>query len=186
MRKSFWIVLTLLLLAFLAPNARADSYTINFTLLAETVAPTSGAFDYDPATNQFTDFTVVWDGLTFDLTSSANTATLTGGSPSCVSAFSGPQAVLAMLTTCAASQPTTWNAGNFLLYETFDINDAGNGIQAVDISGAFPSSQNDGLAGYGGAVAAPVATPIATPEPSSLALIVAGVGLALALRKLIS
>jgi len=47
-----------------------------------------------------------------------------------------------------------------------------------------PASQNDGLDGGGGAVATPVATPIATPEPSSLALIIAGVGLALALRKL--
>jgi PEP-CTERM motif len=182
MRKLFWIILTLLFLAFLAPGARADSYTIDFTLLGGNLAPTSGAFDYDPATNQFTNFTVVWDGFTFDLTSSANTVTLTGGSPSCVSAFSGPQAVLAMLTTCAASQPIIWSAGDFLGYESFDMNDVGNGIQEADVSDGFLNSQSDGLSGYGGAVA----SPIATPEPSSMALLCAGVALAFALRKLIA
>jgi hypothetical protein len=55
-------------------TTRADTittYTINFTTTFGS-APTSGSFTYDSTTPGFKNFRVVWNGLTFDLTSGAN------------------------------------------------------------------------------------------------------------------
>ena len=80
MRKSLW-VFTLLFVASAAPLARADSitnYTITFTTSTGT-PPTSGSFTYNSTTPQFSDFFVSWDGITYNLTASANNP-FTGGS----------------------------------------------------------------------------------------------------------
>jgi nucleoside-specific outer membrane channel protein Tsx len=73
MRKSFWIIPIALFVAIGAPRVSADTltdYTIAFTRFDPSdLLPTSGSFQYDSTTNQFTSFQVVWDGFTFDLTS---------------------------------------------------------------------------------------------------------------------
>ena len=51
------------------------TYNISFTLTTGTTAPTSASFVYDSAAvagARFSSFVVNWDGLTFDLTASAN------------------------------------------------------------------------------------------------------------------
>jgi hypothetical protein len=55
-------------------------YNINFTLDTGTITPTA-SFGYDAslATNRFSDFTFVFNGITFDLTTSANA--LSPGAP---------------------------------------------------------------------------------------------------------
>ena len=76
MRKSLWIVLTILFVAVCVPAARADSYidgTISFTVTAGNVAaPPTGTFIYDATTQSFTSFGVTWDGIAIDLSGSAN------------------------------------------------------------------------------------------------------------------
>src|SRR5579863_7894850 len=65
-----------LLLAAPAADASPLSYDIDFTAFNFMgPPPTSGSFTYDASAaigSQFSDFTVVWDGLTFDLTAAAN------------------------------------------------------------------------------------------------------------------
>jgi hypothetical protein len=73
MQKTLWVV-TLLFVASAAPLARAGSiinYTITFATSTGT-NPTSGSFTYNSTTPQFSNFLVTWDGITFNLTSSAN------------------------------------------------------------------------------------------------------------------
>jgi hypothetical protein len=112
MRKSLWII-ALVFAAIGAPNAHADvtEYTINFT--GGSPNPTSGSFDFDnnPADlTPFSDFTVVWEGLTFDLTSAANSA-FVYGVPPCISA-AGAQAAFQLLTVCADDPSTQWVVSN--------------------------------------------------------------------------
>lgn len=50
-------------------------YDIDFTSFFNPNPPISGSFDYDasaPVGSQFSDFTVIWEGFTFDLTAAAN------------------------------------------------------------------------------------------------------------------
>jgi hypothetical protein len=61
--------------ALVAPAAMADPidltpYTLSFS--GSPLLPSSGSFTYDPDTPHFTSFLVTWQGIIFDLTSSAN------------------------------------------------------------------------------------------------------------------
>ena len=152
MRKSFWIVLTLLLLAFLAPNAHADSYTVTFVCTyGSCITPTAPPVD---STNDPT-LAITYDLLqisvplpaTFDYTAS-------------------------WLWTAATDFPSA---------STFGFN-IGNPTTAWF---GVTEPNTTGLS-YDQAIGTLTFTPIATPEPSSLALILAGIGFVLALRKLIA
>ena len=58
--------------AALIPGMAAPiTYNINFTTTTG-IAPTSGVFTYDAATTTFTSFIVLWNGITLDFTSVAN------------------------------------------------------------------------------------------------------------------
>jgi hypothetical protein len=77
MFRSRRAVRVLLLMGVMGSGAFAAAipYTINFTTFAGSSLPTSGSFTYDSAAalgSQFASFLVGWDGLTFDLTSEAN------------------------------------------------------------------------------------------------------------------
>jgi hypothetical protein len=122
MRKSLGIVPVLLLFAALiAPNAHADTvtdYTITFALrgtMYGTINASSGAFTYDDTSSQFTRFTLLWDGILFDLTSGANAPTIdTGGPfgplPGCLTSTSGAAASLSLLTSCSTDPESFWGA----------------------------------------------------------------------------
>lgn len=106
----------LLAAAFGAAAAKPGpiNYTINFTTTAG-VGPTAGAFTYDAATSTFTNFLVTWDGLSFNLTSSANAPGSLGNVPSCVGG-TGPAAAFALLNgACVPPDPgvtVNWQASN--------------------------------------------------------------------------
>jgi hypothetical protein len=55
----------------LSATAAPVLYDINF-ITTSGIAPTAGSFVYDSAIPAFSSFTIVWNGLTFDLTSTAN------------------------------------------------------------------------------------------------------------------
>src|SRR5258705_7053020 len=59
-------------------NASPVHYTFNFTLQSGNVLPTSASFDYDASAPAFTNFSVPWNGLTFNLTGSANSPIVIG------------------------------------------------------------------------------------------------------------
>jgi hypothetical protein len=75
MRKSLWIV-AFVFVAIVAPIAHADdftNYTVSFT--GSGTLPTSPTtVTFDDTTNQFTLFTVTWDGLAFDFASELSSA----------------------------------------------------------------------------------------------------------------
>jgi hypothetical protein len=88
----------LLITAFGAPSAMASviSYSISFI---GSGSPTAGSFTYDndnPASPFFTAFSVTWDGINFDLTSSANAPSTNGAYPSCATG-SGAAATFGLL-----------------------------------------------------------------------------------------
>jgi len=49
------------------------------------ILPTAGSFDYDAAHPTFSNFIVVWNGVPFDLTSSANSPSIFGSPTTCTS-----------------------------------------------------------------------------------------------------
>jgi Viral BACON domain len=108
---------SLILVAALgAQLAAADTIitgTINFTPQAScpsctTLLPTAGSFTYDQTTSTFVDFTVTYDGATFDFVhdvngkDSANNPTISGSVP-CLSGATGGAATFALLTACSGS-----------------------------------------------------------------------------------
>jgi hypothetical protein len=115
MRKPIWIVPALFLVAALgAPNAQATDIitdnTITFTGSPGTLLPTAGSFQYDVTTPSFLDFLVVWNGTTFDLTSSANSPKGLLPLPDCLSApgpHSGAELSYILLSTCSLIDPNT-------------------------------------------------------------------------------
>jgi hypothetical protein len=86
------------LLIGLASSARADTvtdYVINFTGGVPT--PVSGTFTYDSTNPSFSSFLVVWDGVLYDLTASAN-APLAGTSNGCLGEGSTPAFAFAIMS----------------------------------------------------------------------------------------
>jgi hypothetical protein len=71
MRRCHLTPVLSLFFALAVPSAWASSYTINFGLTVGTVAPTSGAFNYDSVSG-FSNFLVNWDGEVFNETAAAN------------------------------------------------------------------------------------------------------------------
>jgi hypothetical protein len=115
MRKTLWIIALVLVAAIGAPNAHADSftnYTINFTLSSGSPLPTTGSIVYDTTTNQFTSFNVVWDTITFNLTSSANSPTLSNifVPPTACLGTTSAQNFLLLLSGCGTQFANTWQA----------------------------------------------------------------------------
>jgi hypothetical protein len=111
-------ITALLIASFGAPAALADipdlkTYTINFTTTSGSPSPTTGTFTYDPDTATFTAFTVEWDGLSFDLTASANSPTVGFSIPSCITGTGGAASFALMTGSCAPPPSfgqTDWQA----------------------------------------------------------------------------
>lgn len=64
----------------LSALASPIKYAINFTV-KEGASPQAATFTYDAATQTFSDFQVIWDSATFDLTTSANAPNIVGTVP---------------------------------------------------------------------------------------------------------
>jgi hypothetical protein len=148
-------------LCFLAPNAHADSIiegTLNFTVLSGGPTPT-GSFIFDITVNYFTSFTVDWNGGVFDYAAVFNSL----GLPVAVQGASW----------CAAAQdkffyPCAPVGATFILNGQFRTPNVASFI--------------DPFAGANGTYTV-TETLVPAPEPSSLALMLAGVGLVFAMRR---
>jgi hypothetical protein len=86
MSKLIGILLAVVFVTIGADYAAGDTIsngTLSFSCLSCTL-PTSGSFTYDNTTNEFTNFQVVWDGMTFDLSQATQTnfLAMTGVIPS--------------------------------------------------------------------------------------------------------
>jgi len=168
----------------LAPAATASpvSYTINFTATSGT-APTSGQFSYDSAQaagSKFSAFTVVADGITFNLTSSANNPIFINPGGTCSSDVFNFLSTGSACTTHAAGEPQ-WvvaaSSPNELVVEFLDLSaDSNNVLRIVgDIQGLPFADRADGR----GSWTITAVTTSATPEPASLMLALAGAALLL-------
>jgi hypothetical protein len=193
LRKSFWIILPVLLVAIGAPNAHATvtDYTISFTCTIPTqgcLSPTSGSFEYDNTTNQFTSFQVVWDGFTFNLAADGFFGGL--GSTPCIGTAGGPQAYasgLTLMTTCATDPATNWtgtaqSGGPGLSFRFLSFVDNNNffEISVVDTTTPIPSGTFDFA---NGTFTTTITTAAATPEPGTAVLWLTGILLMIVMRK---
>jgi len=158
----------LLVAALCAPVAvagpiDATTYTINF--MGRGTLPTAGSFTYDPNTPIFTNFLVTWQGLTFDLTSSANVPQMSPTIPGCLSGMSGAASSFALLSgACAAG---FWGAtseeiltANF----SFHTEDGSNFLNVTD-NLAIPFDFQPKTQANGGWTITPETTPVPEPSP---------------------
>jgi hypothetical protein len=175
MRKSLWIILAALIVAFGATTARADSTsTFNFDATYGQ-APTSGLIDCDSVgCPNSINATVVWEGLTFTFSDAALTAGLAPDIaavyPSCNAAAGSSAQAFQTLNGCSGYDG--WSTVNFngtwLL--SLDSGTPGGFFEAAGVGTA-----DDGALASGGSFTDPV--PESTPEPGSLALTVSGLAL---------
>jgi hypothetical protein len=161
-----WLIGGLLL----ASTAYATSYTIQFTTLQGT-APASGGFTYSTTpTPSFSAFTVVWDGITFDLTSGPlsvndNTQSRCG--------LAGAPGSFSALSTC-------WNGGTWSAYGGNGSLPATFSFVPAPVSGGQPDPAITGFVhgpldqtSAGGSWSITGTTTSKTPEPSYAALLAA-------------
>lgn len=193
-----------LLAAFFATSvgrAAPIGYVINFNFngssalppsAQDPILPTSGSFTYDSATDTFSNFHVLWNGLNFDMTGSANNP-LDFYSPSCLNGLTDGAASFAFLEgSCNPPQgggSTVWIVGRLQESPTFeflssDPSKGQGGVSAlIDINDTVGGSPL-ALPSLGGwTVTQQVAS---TPEPGGLALSVLAMGMLVMVRRRIS
>ena len=155
MRKSLWIILAVLAVAVSAPNAHADSFTYTYT---------------DTVGDDFSWTTAAISAVTMQTTVPA--ADLTASSTS------GP-------TAGCVTSTVILDSGGFGSTDTFFSGCSTNGIANAD-GFALADYSTPGTyfgVGLGTMVVTAAVTAVATPEPSSYALMLLGVGLVFVMRK---
>jgi hypothetical protein len=210
MRKSLWAFSILFLLAASAQPVFADSteYTITFIPLStsspgDNTAPPTGSFTYDPSTG-FSNFVVLWDGLTFNLTAAAKNPLINSASGCNGEAAGGPaygfSILMQTLTGCSTSTlDYNWAVGvdfpptnptnaaiNIGVGSSFDTYD--DFMHDTLLSVPSPPDGNNGeLPGDSGTGwdISPVSSSATVPEPSTISLNLVGLGLLLMLKRII-
>lgn len=169
LRHSLSATLLLLVIAAAPAAATTLSYVIDFE---GANAPTSASFTYNSTTSTFTNFSIVWDGHTFTLTGSANSPVLNGTDP-CLGGSTGGAATFKLLTSCVGSNSSTntvWfgnlSVPDFLITDNFNATSNWTCVESGMPSCASGATSPDGL----------IEGITAIPEPSSLALGLAGLG----------
>ena len=153
MRKSLWIILVVLVVAVGAPIAHADSFSVTFTNTLTTVAAPTASDVTFPSPT----LDIMWQGLAFALTlpsSSLPTDTYSWLLP-------GFSCSIPPNTVCVAE---------------IGIVDSTTGVSTDSNQVVVPATF--GLGGGPLTFAS-----VAAPEPSSVALMLLGVGLVIAMRK---
>ena len=102
-----WLLILLLTMMSSGPVV-ADTVTLyDITFMPDlrvTSSTPSGSFSYDTTTPAFSDFIVDFDGVTLDLTASANNPSNVGGYPACIGTDTGAKAGFDLLDgSCAGS-----------------------------------------------------------------------------------
>jgi hypothetical protein len=154
MRKSLWIILSLLVVAVAAPIAHADSFSVAFTCNDPCLTtPTAPPVTFPLPTT----ITVTWDGALFTI----SIPLVTGDLPTDTYQWSAAQEL----------------SGSGQEIMVFDITDERTGLidgSTINILHTkFFDSDSGGLA----------FTAVAAPEPSSVGLMLLGIGLVFAMRK---
>lgn len=143
MRKSLWIVLAALFVGIFAPIAHADTvtnYAITFTLTSGSPAPAIGTFAYDSTVPSFSNFLVLWDGVTFNLTSGANSPASIGPYAACLTSTSGASASFSLLTNCAGDPDTNWSADGIGFQFAEVVPPAPNGVLLIFAAFSSPTT----------------------------------------------
>ena len=156
MRKLLWIIVAVMVVAIGAPAAHADSTTdgtLNFTLTSGTTAPT-GSFVFDNGTDTLTSYTLDWDGAEIDATS-----------------------IFASVPLATLEGSGTWSAVIIDHIASFTITLPGEA--PTILAGTTPGP----IVTAAGTFSVTAATTLAAPEPSSVALMLLGLGLVFGLRK---
>jgi hypothetical protein len=157
----------LMLLGGLPAYGDVAFYTIDFTATSGSPTPV-GSFDYDPAIPEFTNFLVVWDGMTFDLTNGVTSANdpYYGGPSPCDGAPFAPSG-FSLLTTCPGAYWVADAGGLNNSYVEFS-DPTGTLLQ---IFGRLPSAGLTAAFATGS-----FSTVEVVPEPSTVALMLIGLG----------
>jgi hypothetical protein len=177
--KTCVVCALLLPLAFALP-AKADvltTYDISFT--GSSPLPTSGSFTYDSTNPNFSNFTVVWDGISFDLTASANNPASYFGAPACSNGNTGAAAAFALLTTCNSTGTAYWSGELNPGVDSFQfggptLHNCQYGLSCESFTAALNASsspENQSAAVGGFSIEAVVPPTAATPEPKSFILL---------------
>jgi hypothetical protein len=142
-------------------------YNINFS--GGSPNPTAGSFIYDADSPLFTSFIVIWQGISFDLTSSANNAFSFGACHTVGNDAADAFAYLSNPTCGSGAVNDGWTAfqGIAVGFDSFQFY-RGSGGDFVRFSGQTPSSQLVSILTTG------TFSITATPEPSSMALLLSG------------
>jgi hypothetical protein len=153
-------------------TTRADTittYTINFTTTFGP-APTSGSFTYDSTTPGFTNFLVVWNGVTFDLTSSANSPLV--GATGCAGEAPTPAYAFSLLTRALVGCTVNyfWLAASFPFESEFLFEAIAPSFLTRDVIFDVVIVTPNRLEGFGswGSTISPV------PEPATVMLLGSG------------
>jgi hypothetical protein len=150
-------------------EAAPITYDMTFSLQVGTPAPTGGSFTYDAATTTFTNFTVMWDGLAWDLTNSANNPDISSPAPPCLGGLTGAAASFFVLSHgCFHAGPGPSNSwfGNPQFgqpgFERFRFLTLGTNGDTTQIEIHTTQADSSGVQGGG-----QWSVTTATPEPST-------------------
>jgi hypothetical protein len=183
--KTPWTRAVLLSLASVCSlQATAIDYTINFTNNSGPIA--TGSFTYDAAVPAFSNFIVFWDGLKFDLTTSANAPFDDGpGGPACLGGKTGAAAGFAWLSPGCQTFPVGWTAdatpsGNSVI-ASFNFPEQNSSLQ-IGIHQDGSAADDDDTGDRGTFTISPNAGTAPTPEPGTLGVFVSGFGLLMVRR----
>jgi len=177
MKQTLLILITLVVAGSIA-TASPITYNINFTTTSG-LAPASGSFTYDASTTTFSNFSVVWDTISFpDLTFIANTE---GGD--CGANPSTPAIAFLFLDTgCGGTRAWTASVGSEpppLEFASFSFSGTEGAFAPGD---GFTIISSQPLVDAGGNFTISPAT--AVPEPASASLFALGfAGFVMAFRR---
>lgn len=155
MRKSLWIILIVLFAAIGAPNARADSFAASFTCTSITCGILPTASDVSFPTPTTINITFAGEvSISFDLPSADS--------------FHDSYSWAEVAVSSATPLFTIWDHTTGTIQSTL--------LPLCTVCGITYSPPESGALAF-------TAVPVVTPEPSSVALILAGVGLVFVMRK---
>ena len=161
MNRSYLAGLALAFAAMQPGMAAPLAYNINFTTTSGT-APTSGGFTYDAMTTTFSAFTVVWNTITFDFTSTANSPM---NMPIIPCNGTGPSAAFALLTKSDGCITPEWFSFLDRGIGQFDFTESGVGGPGHALRYFLSSDDRRSASSVGTYGVAPAN---ATPEPNSI------------------
>jgi hypothetical protein len=184
MRKSFWIILTVALVAIGTPIAHADSftdYTISFTQSSGSDPFPIGTIAFDTTTPSIS-ATIQWEGFSFGFLDSDLTAGLHSLIPLACAGPNIAQKVLNLMDGCFG--PMQWVANATSTGAAFVLSIPGPLIDRFLDEQVVGIDFGTTLANDAGTLSITPTT--ATPEPGTVGLMLTGIGFLLAMRKRIA